>query len=83
MHMGVDPRLVVMASSISPTEVHYLSQEEAEEIKVSWEPQKFEPWTIEGYGNGVVAYTKTRDRRTTVTLFCRRDKTRECLSRSP
>jgi hypothetical protein len=53
MHMGVDPRLVVMASSISPTEVHYLSQEEAEELKVSWEPQKFEPWSIEAYGRGL------------------------------
>jgi hypothetical protein len=83
MHMGVDPRLVVMASSISPTEVHYLSQEEAEELKVSWEPQKFEPWSIDAYGNGVVAYTKTRDRRTTVTLFCRRDKTPRVLVTFP
>jgi hypothetical protein len=83
MHMGVDPRLVVMASSISPTEVHYLSQEEAEELKVSWEPHKFEPWAIEPYGNGVVAYAKTRDRQTTVTLFCRRDKTPRVLVTFP
>lgn len=83
MRMGVDPHLVVKASSIPPTEVYYLSQEEAEELKVSWAPDKFEPWAIEPYGNGVVAFTKTRDRRTTVTLFCRRDKTPRVLVTFP
>jgi hypothetical protein len=74
MRMGVDPHLVIIAANTLPTDMHYLSQQEAEELKVAWSPETFEPWTIELRNDGVVAFSKTADRQTTVTLFCRSDR---------
>jgi hypothetical protein len=72
--MGADPRVVSIASSTLPGEMHFFTEKELEELKVNWSPSSFEPWAIEPYRSGVVAYSKTRDRKETAAFFCRHDK---------
>jgi hypothetical protein len=38
--IGVDPRFVSIASNTPPTDVKLLSEEEAVELKVSWDPMQ-------------------------------------------
>jgi hypothetical protein len=83
MRMGVDPHLVIIAANTLPTDMHYLSHQEAEELKVAWSPETFDPWTIELRNDGVVAFSKTADRQTTVTLFCRSDRVPRALVTMP
>jgi hypothetical protein len=72
--MGVDPRFITLSSLTPPDDVHYLTAEEAEDLRVNWEPRKFVPWSIEPYGNGVVAFTRTKDGTQTATFFCKKDQ---------
>jgi hypothetical protein len=81
--MGVDPRVVSIASSTLPGEMHFFSEKELWELKINWSPSSFEPWAIEPYGSGVVAYSKTRDKKETATFFCRRDRIPRLLITAP
>jgi hypothetical protein len=72
--MGADARLMTIASLTKPESMHFLTAEELEELRVVWNPWKFKPWSIEPYGNGVVAFSKTYDERETATFFCRKDR---------
>lgn len=72
--MGVDPRFIAMASATPPNSMYYLTKEELELLKVNWRPKAFEPWSIEVSGRGVIAFTKSKDKRRTAVLFCRADK---------
>jgi hypothetical protein len=81
--MGADPRVVSIASTTSPGEMHYFNEDELDDLKVRWNPDVFQAWAIEPYGQGVVAYSKTQDRAKTATFFCRRDKARRLLITDP
>jgi hypothetical protein len=81
--MGADPRVVSIASSTLPGEMHFFSEKELDELKINWTPSSCEPWAIEPYGSGVVAYSKTRDKKETVTFFCRRDRIPRLLITAP
>jgi len=72
--MGVDPRFASIASAVPPSSIRFFTNEEADELKVSWDPRRFEAWVIEPYGNGVVAFSRSRDKTLTATVFCRRDR---------
>jgi hypothetical protein len=71
--MGVDPRFIALASATPPNQMHYLNKEELETLKVVWNPKQFDPWAIEPSGNGVIAFTKSKDKTETAVLFCRKD----------
>jgi hypothetical protein len=72
--MGADPRVVSIASATPPGGMHFFTQGELRELKVIWSAALFEPWAIEPFGVGVIAYSKTQDKKETATFFCRRDK---------
>lgn len=72
--MGVDPRIVSLAASTPPGDMHFLNEQELDDLKVRWNPKEFEPWAIEANGRGVLAFTKTRDKSVTVALFCKQDR---------
>jgi hypothetical protein len=72
--MGVDPRFIAMASSTPPNQMHFFDKEELESLKINWRPKDFEPWAIEPSGQGVVAFTKSKDKTQTAVLFCRSDR---------
>ncbi len=81
--MGVDPRVVSVASTTLPGEMHFFAVAELTELNVVWSAGSFDPWAIEPYGGGVVAYTKSKDKKETATLFCRRDKMLRLLITAP
>jgi hypothetical protein len=72
--MGADPRFVSIASNVLPNDIRFFSKAEAEDLRVGWDPRKFEPWAIEPYRNGVIAYSRSRDKTLTATVFCRQDR---------
>lgn len=73
--MGVDPRFVSIASTVPPTQIHWLSADQAKDLKVAYRPEAFEAWKIEPWGNGLVAVSQTQDKSKTATLFCGKDRT--------
>ncbi len=70
VRMGVDARVVALASRTPPNAIYELSLAEAEELRVSWRPNDFRPWQIEAYGDGLVAFSKSYDEHLTLTLYC-------------
>ena len=72
--MGVDPRFVSIAASTPPGDMHFLDEQELDDLKVRWKPKEFEPWAIEPSGRGVIAFTKTRDKSVTAALYCGLDR---------
>jgi len=72
--MGVDPRFIKLASATPQNTIRYLKDEELDLLKVNWNPKEFEPWTIKVSGRGVIAFTVSKDKTQTASLFCRADK---------
>lgn len=52
--MGVDPRFLSTASMTAPNSMKFLDAPELTDFKVAWDPSKFQPWTIEPSGQGIV-----------------------------
>lgn len=81
--MGVHPRFVSVASNVAPNDIHWLTDEQVKELKVAYDPGAFDPWQIEAYGSGLVAFSKTQDKTTTATLFCGKDRSPKLLLEWP
>ncbi len=81
--MGVDPRFVSQASSVPPTSVHFLNDQELDEWKVRYDPDLIGAWRIEPWRRGIVAYAKSADERTTATVFCSSDRVPQLMITSP
>jgi hypothetical protein len=60
--MGVDPRLVSIATSTPPMEMQFLDEHLLDDLNAKWYPKDFEPWSIEPSGAGVIAITRSKDR---------------------
>jgi hypothetical protein len=75
VRMGTDAQLVVVASKTPPTDMHILSEAEARELRVTWSPDDFGPWQIEPYGEGLVAFSRSQDKKKTLTMFCDSQRT--------
>ncbi|MGP9819336.1 hypothetical protein ACTZWW_04920 [Salinarimonas sp. NSM] len=71
VRMGAGAEIVTTAAMTSPGEMHFFDHDELTSFRVTWNPREFDPWRIEPYKSGVVAFTKTRDQTGTVTVFCR------------
>lgn len=83
VEMGVDPRFISKASSVSPTSVHFLDDQELEEWKVRYDPDLIGEWRIEPWNRGIVAFAKSADERTTATVFCSSDRVPQLMISSP
>lgn len=59
--MGVDPRFVSIGSATPPELMHYFDNDQLDDLKVRWQPEKFGSWTIEIRNSGAVAVTRSRD----------------------
>lgn len=70
--MGVDPQFVSVASSTE--EVHYLSEQELTNFRVSWEAEAFGPWQIRPWGKGIYAFAERSDKKQTIFVYCNSDK---------
>jgi hypothetical protein len=72
VEMGVDLRLIAMSAEAGPGEMRWLTAREASELKVTYEPLKWLPWTLEG-GDGdsqVIAVSQTQDGSKSMQFSC-------------
>lgn len=68
--MNIDPRFVATSSAVKPDNIYFLNDNELDIYRVRWNPYLLTAWKIEAYKNGVVAFSKTNDEKTTAMLFC-------------
>ncbi len=68
--MNIDPRFVATSSAVKPNDIHFLNDIELDAYRVRWNPYLLTPWKSEAYENGVVAFSKTNDEKTTTMRFC-------------
>jgi hypothetical protein len=68
--MRVDPRLLVLASEARSNEIRLLSQDEARDLKVSYEPFRYKPWHVEPYRGGAIAVSESNDGVSRVIASC-------------
>ncbi len=72
MKMGIDPRLVVLASGSAPDEVRWLSQDEARDLRVVYKPHDYKGWRLEPYRNGALAVAESNDGLHRIVAGCSR-----------
>ncbi|OYW68852.1 MAG: hypothetical protein B7Z40_00905 [Bosea sp. 12-68-7] len=72
LRMDVDPRVAVVASEAAPNEMRWLSDVEASSLRVSFQPDKWQPWRLEPYKGGALAVSESQDRRIKMVIGCSR-----------
>ena len=72
LRMGVDPRLIGLASGAGPTEMRWLSAKEAQELRVVYYPSGYKPWRVEPYRGGAIAVTESNDGSKRIVAGCSR-----------
>jgi hypothetical protein len=68
--MGVDPRLVVLASEAGPNEIRWLQLNEARDLRVAYESFRYKPWHVEPYRGGAIAVSESNDGQSRMTASC-------------
>jgi hypothetical protein len=68
--MGVDARLLALASQAGPSEIKWLTLQEARDLRVTYEPYSFKPWRVEPYQNGAIAVSESNDGFRSVVAGC-------------
>lgn len=72
IQMGVDARLIAMASDAGSDEMRWLTSAEARDLKVTYRPGEWRPWRIEPHGDAIVAVSETTDGKARMTALCSR-----------
>ena len=70
VNMGVDARLLALASQAGPDEIRWLTLQEARDLRVTYEPYSFKPWRLEPYENGAIAVSESNDGLRSVVAGC-------------
>ena len=73
VRMGADPRIASIAASTMPEDMHFFSEEELDDLRINFDPRRFEPWDVALDGKGVVARSRSEDGVRQVSLYCRED----------
>jgi hypothetical protein len=68
--MGVDPRLVILASEAGPNEIRWLQLNEARDLRVAYEPFRYKPWHVEPYRGGAIAVSESNDGQSRMIASC-------------
>jgi hypothetical protein len=70
VNMGVDARLLALASQAGPNEIKWLTLQEARDLRVVYEPSTYKSWRIEPYNNGAIAVSESNDGLRSVVAGC-------------
>jgi hypothetical protein len=81
--MGIDASLIGLASNTDAQSMRWLTPLEIEALRITYKPEEFQPWVIEAYRRGAIAYTRSKDEKSTVTIFCQRQKGVSVIVASP
>ena len=68
--MGVDARLLALASQAGPNEIRWLQPREAYDLRVVYEPLRYSAWSVEPYKGGAIAASKSNDGLRTIVAGC-------------
>lgn len=68
--MDIDLRFLAIASQAGPTEIRWISIEEARDLKIVYQPDRWLPWEIKPYGTGLIAYSETADKKRSMRIAC-------------
>jgi Predicted periplasmic protein len=72
IEMGVDARLVALASDAGAGEMRWLTPAEASDLKVAYQPEAWKPWRIEAYKDSIEAISETADGQIRMVAHCSR-----------
>jgi hypothetical protein len=72
LKMGVDPSLVALAASAGPNEMRWILKDDAQKLRVTYEPSSYKPWRVEAYKGGAIAITESNDGIKSVVVSCSR-----------
>jgi len=72
IEMGVDARLVALATHASASDMRWLTLAEANDLKVAFQPGAWKPWQIEAYKESVEAISETTDGKIRMVAHCSR-----------
>jgi hypothetical protein len=70
LSMGVDPRIIVLASAAGMDEVFWVSRRDAQELRITFEPTGYKPWRIETYKGGALAVSESNDGFRSIVAGC-------------
>jgi len=74
IEMGIDPKVIALASLVGPDEIYWLSDKEKIDFGLDNSSHYFEGWTVEPYNGGMVLtgkYHFSQNNWRQNTLFCR------------
>lgn len=75
VEMGIDLRLIAMTAEAGPGEMRWVSKQEAIDLKLTYQPNKWLPWRVEGDADKglFVAYSATQDSAKSMQFSCDSD----------
>ncbi|MDE0927120.1 MAG: hypothetical protein OR997_08710 [Methylophilaceae bacterium] len=74
IQMGIDPKIISHMVGTSAEDIRWLTREEFKSTNLELNPFIFSPWNIELWGRGIVAFSRSEDKKKQLTLFCGKDK---------
>jgi hypothetical protein len=72
--MGVDSQFISLAFSTPPEQIRFFSLGELKRLKVVFEPEEFQPWSLEPQGNGIIGVSLRNDKKASTLFYCTFDK---------
>lgn len=70
MKMDIDLRILSISAEAGPEDMRWLSEKEAQELKVTYNPNYWLPWKVEPSGHGLIAFSETVDKTRYMQLGC-------------
>ena len=70
IEMGASAELVVEANKTPPTEMAVLTQERLTNFRVAFDPKRYGDWKLEAHRSGLLAFSRTQDEKSQMTIFC-------------
>lgn len=70
LKMGVDVRVVALASEAGPSEMRWIEADEARTLNVTYTPYTWERWEIKPLNRGIIAVSQTQDKNASMQIAC-------------
>ena len=70
IQMGVDPRLLALASEAGAGDIRWITGAEARDLRIVYEPEAWKPWRVETYRGGAIAISETNDGKIKMVASC-------------
>jgi hypothetical protein len=68
--MGIDARLITVASEAGPDQMRWIKNDEARDLRVTYQPLEYKPWRIEAFNGGAVAVSESNDGIKSIVASC-------------